>query len=204
MSSFLSIIYIIVVYSRISILSRNENSIFVARIIEQLCFFIKNNFLWNIYIKQILKTFKLIFLFFFIIRYTVKIIKILIILLIRISIIEIGEIVYIIFLVKKNIFFFFSYIYIQDTTFRFCSTKKSIFIRFFTKCSMLLSFASKTNTFISSKKEHVLLIVIKKNIFVLSTKLMFCHWYEIDIFSDFFVFDEIYIFYINCLHNFII
>lgn len=113
MSSFLSIIYIVVVYSRISILSRNENSIFAARIIEQLCFFIKNNFLWNIYIKQILKTFKLIFLFFFIIRYTVKIIKILIILLIRISIIEIGEIVYIIFLVKKNIFFFF-FIYIYS------------------------------------------------------------------------------------------
>lgn len=64
---------------------------------------------------------------------------------------------------------------IQNTM--LCSTKESIFVRFFTKCSMLLSVASKTNTFRSCKKEHVLLIMKKKNIFgILSTKLMFCQW----------------------------
>lgn len=73
---------------------------------------------------------------------------------------------------KKNTFFFYM---IQNTM--LCSTKESIFVRFFTKCSMLLSVASKTNTFRSCKKEHVLLIMKKKNIFgILSTKLMFCQW----------------------------
>lgn len=82
-----------------------------------------------------------------------------------------GEIACIIF-TKKNTFFFYM---IQNTM--LCSTKESIFVRFFTKCSMLLSVVSKTNTFRSCKKEHVLLIMKKKNIFgILSTKLMFCQW----------------------------
>lgn len=73
---------------------------------------------------------------------------------------------------EKEHFFFYM---IQNTM--LCSTKESIFVRFFTKCSMLLSVASKTNTFRSCKKEHVLLIMKKKNIFgILSTKLMFCQW----------------------------